>query len=142
MKRDVVAKYEFVRFMPKEFADGTIYISIEFATAAHKCFCGCGNKVVTPLSPAGWEITFDGVSVTFDPSIGNWSFPCQSHYWIRRNRVEWAPRWSKEEITANRRRDRSDQEQYVSQGEAGKEKVSSVKTPESVWRRIRQWLHK
>lgn len=28
------------------------------------------------------------------PSVGNWSFPCQSHYWIDNGRVRWAGRMS------------------------------------------------
>ncbi len=29
----------------------TLYISIPYVTAAHKCPCGCGEEIVTPLSP-------------------------------------------------------------------------------------------
>jgi hypothetical protein len=79
--------HEFVDYMPDVPQEGTLYISIRFATAIHKCCCGCGNEVVTPLSPTDWKLIFDGDTVSLDPSIGNWSFPCQSHYWIRRNNV-------------------------------------------------------
>ena len=27
---------------------------------------------------------------TLDPSIGNWSFACRSHYFMRKGRVVWA----------------------------------------------------
>jgi len=70
------------------------------------CCCGCGREVVTPLSPTDWKPLFDGETISLDPSIGNWSFPCRSHYWIRENRVEWARRWSREEIEGGRARDR------------------------------------
>src|SRR4051812_48089733 len=90
--------HEFVDTMPKILADGVIYVSIPYATTIHKCCCGCGNKVVTPLSPTDWTLSFNGESISLDPSIGNWSFPCQSHYWIRSNRVQWAPRWTSKEI--------------------------------------------
>lgn len=86
-------KYEFVEYVPDELTEGRLYISIAFATALHKCCCGCGREVVTPLAPTGWSLTFDGKTVSLAPSIGNWSYPCQSHYWIRRNNVEWVPRW-------------------------------------------------
>jgi hypothetical protein len=39
--------------------------------------------------------------VSLDPSIGNWSFPCRSHYWIRNNKVRWAENWSQARIDAN-----------------------------------------
>ena len=65
-----------------------------YATTTHLCACGCGNKVVLPLSPADWQLYFDGERVSLTPSIGNWQFPCQSHYWIRRNGIFWADRWS------------------------------------------------
>jgi Family of unknown function (DUF6527) len=103
--RETLLKHEFVEFIPEALNQGTIYVSIAYAIAAHKCCCGCGQEVVTPLSPAEWQLTFDGVSVSLYPSIGNWSFDCQSHYWIERNRVMWARQWSKEEIEGGRDRD-------------------------------------
>jgi Family of unknown function (DUF6527) len=81
----------FVESIPTELDDATIYISIPYATAMHKCCCGCNNIVVTPLSPTDWKLIFDGDTVSLDPSIGNWTYPCKSHYWIKRNRVHWAP---------------------------------------------------
>jgi hypothetical protein len=90
----MVLTYEFVEFIPDDLKEGTIYVSVGFATVAHKCCCGCGNDVVTPLSPTGWNLTFDGKSISLEPSIGNWSFDCRSHCWIRGNRVRWARRWT------------------------------------------------
>lgn len=104
-KREIRA--EFVELMPKELGDGILYISIQYATAIHLCCCGCGNKVVTPFSPTDWRLIFDGESVSLDPSIGNWNFPCQSHYWIERNQIDWAPRWTRSEIDEGRRKDRA-----------------------------------
>lgn len=45
--------------------------------------------------------------------MGNWSYPCQSHYWIEQNEIEWASKWSHEKIAANRARDRADRERYL-----------------------------
>ena len=55
MKAGIVLKHEFVEFIPDELEQGTIYISIRFATASHLCICGCGNKVVTPIRPADFD---------------------------------------------------------------------------------------
>jgi hypothetical protein len=96
---------EFVEFIPEVLEDGKLYISEEYATAVHKCCCGCGLKVVTPLKRTEWKLTRDGQFVTLNPSIGNWSFPCQSHYWIRRNAIKWSYQMTKEEIEAGRRYD-------------------------------------
>jgi hypothetical protein len=82
--------HEFVEFVPEQLAEATLYISMGYATAIHLCLCGCGQRVVTPLSPTDWRLTYDGESVSLDPSIGNWSFRCRSHYVIRRNHVIWA----------------------------------------------------
>lgn len=82
--------HEFVTTVPDDLEGGVLYVSMPYATAIHLCACGCGNQVVTPLSPSGWQLVFDGVSVTLHPSIGNWRLPCRSHYWIRRNNVRWA----------------------------------------------------
>ena len=105
MKPEIVLKHEFVEFIPDDLEQGTIYISIRFATASHLCICGCGNKVVTPIRPTDWTLIFDGKTISLDPSIGNWSFPCQSHYWIRNNRIRWAPKWSHKQIERGRAHD-------------------------------------
>jgi hypothetical protein len=51
MRQEIVLKHEFVEFIPDELKEGTIYVSIRFATATHLCCCGCGSRVVTPLRP-------------------------------------------------------------------------------------------
>jgi hypothetical protein len=105
MKHDFPIRHEFADLIPEALRPGVVYISIPYATAAHSCFCGCGSKVVTPLSRRGWSVTFDGESVSLYPSIGNYGLPCQSHYFVRNDRVEWARVMSQEEVDADRRRD-------------------------------------
>ena len=78
MKQEIAFKHEFVEFIPEELKEGTLYVSIRFATVSHLCACGCKSKVVTPLKPTDWKLIFDGKTISLDPSIGNWSFPCQS----------------------------------------------------------------
>lgn len=95
-------QHVFVDSFPDRLEPGTVYISIPYAIVTHLCCCGCGSEAVTPLGPTEWKLTFDGESVSLHPSIGNWSFPCRSHYWIRNNTVEWAPRWSHGKVAANR----------------------------------------
>jgi len=112
MQREIILKHEFVEYIPEKLEDGTVYVSIAFGTVTHKCCCGCGNEVVTPLSPTDWELTFDGQSISLYPSIGNWGFKCQSHYWIKRNRVKWAYRWSKKQIEAGKLHDRLVKDKY------------------------------
>ena len=87
-------------------------MSIPYATAVHSCFCGCGLKVVTPISPVGWQLTFDGETVTLFPSIGSWSFPCRSHYFIRRDTVVWGEDMSQYEIELGRARDQKARDQH------------------------------
>lgn len=92
-------KFKFVEFVPPNLENGVLYISIEYRTAVHKCACGCGNKVVTPIIPKGWRLTYDGRSVSLYPSIGNWSFNCRSHYFITNNRIRFVKDWKmKKEI--------------------------------------------
>lgn len=119
----VIMKHEFVESIPSSIDENVIYISIQYSTALHKCACGCGNEVVTPLSPTDWKLTFDGESVSLGPSIGNWEFPCQSHYWIKRNRVEWAGQWSKKEIEEGRQQDLAIKEEKYEDASQVTEKV-------------------
>jgi hypothetical protein len=81
-------RHKFVEFIPEQLEEGILYITVEYRTAVHKCVCGCGNKVVTPLSPTDWKMIFDGKCISLYPSIGNWSFDCRSHYFITRNEIQ------------------------------------------------------
>jgi hypothetical protein len=121
MTQDIALKHEFVEFIPEDLKQGTVYISIRFATASHLCACGCKNKVVTPLTPTDWKLIFEGKTISLDPSIGNWSFACQSHYWIRNNCVRWAPKWSQKKIDRGRARDQSAKEKYFRSAEPAAE---------------------
>lgn len=94
---------KFVEFIPKYLEPGVIYVSGEYTTTAHQCACGCGEKVVLPLHPTDWQLSFDGKSITMRPSVGNWSFPCRSHYLITNNRIAWANDWSEGQIRAGRK---------------------------------------
>lgn len=125
MKQEIALKHEFVEFIPEELTEGTVYVSMRFATASHLCVCGCKNKVVTPLRPTDWKLVFDGKTITLNPSIGNWSLPCRSHYWIRNNRVQWAEQWSQARIDAARTHDRWVKDRYLS----GDDTVEDVEPP-------------
>ncbi|HWX98111.1 MAG TPA: DUF6527 family protein [Solirubrobacteraceae bacterium] len=106
MTKAATMSHEFVDELPDEFTDGVLYVSIPFATAGHLCCCGCGNPVYTPLRPNRWRMTFDGESISLEPSVGNWNFPCQSHYWLERGKVRWAPGMTRREIDHMRERAR------------------------------------
>lgn len=82
--------HELVEFIPERLSEGFLYISERYETAVHLCCCGCRQEVVTPLTPTDWSVYFADGSVTLHPSVGNWSYPCRSHYWIRRGAVVWA----------------------------------------------------
>jgi hypothetical protein len=62
-------QHVFVTTIPTELEPGVLYVSVEFATSIHACACGCGNRVVTRLSPQNWQLMFDGRSITLHPSI-------------------------------------------------------------------------
>lgn len=126
--RRVSVSHEFVEFVPPDLEEGVLYVSISYATAIHLCACGCRNRVVTPISPAEWQLLYDGESVSLTPSIGNWEFPCRSHYWIRHNEIKWARSWSDEEIAEGRCRDAEDLEHYFSGKRAETAEVSAPVT--------------
>jgi len=86
---------QYVEFIPESLSDGTLYISRTYKTAVHKCCCGCGEEVVTPLMSTEWTLSTNKDGVSLYPSIGNWSMPCRSHYWIRNSKVIWAGAMSK-----------------------------------------------
>jgi hypothetical protein len=89
----MILTHKFVEYIPEEIQEGVLYISITFRTAIHKCVCGCGNEVVTPISKNGWKLSFDGESVSLSPSIGSWNLACKSHYFITNNHIRMAKSW-------------------------------------------------
>ena len=99
MKHDRLV-HRFVRSIPKELEPGVLYVSMEYATAIHACCCGCGNQVVTPITPKDWQMSFNGESISLSPSIGNWGFPCRSHYFIRKGRVLVVRPWGSSQVVA------------------------------------------
>ncbi|WP_363302850.1 DUF6527 family protein [Hydrogenophaga sp.] len=118
--------------MPPTLAPGILYVSREFETAHHLCACGCGSKVRTPLGPAEWQVDETPQGVTVRPSIGNWQFPCRSHYLIQRGRVVWSDQWSEARVRAGRQRDQERLQAYL-------DREASAK-PSSWWARFRRWL--
>ena len=104
--------HKFVDLIPDNIEPEVLYVSLEYATVAHRCCCGCGLEVITPLSPTDWKLTFNGESVSLWPSIGNWSFPCRSHYWIKFGNVCWSESWSEEKVSSGRQSDRFEKEKF------------------------------
>lgn len=110
-------EHRFVVSIPRKLESGVLYISVEYATAAHSCCCGCGEEVVTPFSPTDWQLTFDGETVSLWPSIGNWNFACRSHYVIERSEVIQALPWSDRRIEQGRFRDNLAKARYYGVGD-------------------------
>jgi hypothetical protein len=148
MTPDVPLSHEFVESVPDVVKERTLYVSIKFATVIHKCCCGCGREVVTPLSPTGWSFTFDGKTLSLHPSIGSWSLPCQSHYWIRNNKAIWAPRWTEAEIRAGRAQEALAKKKYFERVKTPgpKDADGAVAQPGAtnlngnLWQRLKKWF--
>lgn len=75
--------------IPHYLEEGILYVCLECKVAVHLCACGCGEKTVTPLGENGWELHYTDAGVSLSPSIGNFSIPCKSHYFISDNKVVW-----------------------------------------------------
>lgn len=112
LKKQRTIRPEFVEFIPDDVKEGVLYISIRYSTATHRCPSGCGEIVVTPIKPTDWSLIWNGESVSLYPSIGNWSLPCKSHYWIRENKIVWARKWDTSEIELGREIDARNKARY------------------------------
>jgi len=141
-------KHQFVTNLPDRLEPGVLYISIEYATVAHLCCCGCGVEVVTPLTPTDWRMTFDGETISLWPSVGNWNDACRSHYIIERSRVTAALQWSDRHVEAEWQRDRAAKERYYAdEGELAPRETGSLgSAPIPVapmwWSRVKDWFAK
>lgn len=90
--RKVEIKIEWVQQMPdkKDMIQGVVYISEEYGVSIHKCLCGdCAELTVMPINhdhiTTGWDLIKNEEKISFVPSIGNFQFPCKSHYIITNN---------------------------------------------------------
>lgn len=95
----------FVESFPDSLEEGKLYVSMEYASVAHLCACGCGREVVTPLRKDAWRLEYDGQGITLSPSVGSRNLACRSHYYIREGKVQWLPKmdsvgWSNEAIAS------------------------------------------
>jgi hypothetical protein len=133
MMQHLRLKHQFVHYIPERLEPGVLYVSVDYTTAVHSCCCGCGQEVVTPLSPSGWKLIFDGETVSLSPSIGNRNFECRSHYFIERNTViEAKPftcRWSSEEEPA-----------VDTKLEVGGNGATNGSEDSSAWSRLKGWV--
>jgi hypothetical protein len=133
MERVHAVRFEFVEYMPATLDAATLYVSIRFRTTSHLCLCGCGEKVVNPLRPDRWSVTFDGASISISPSVGNSGLPCRSHYWIKQSKVKWLSRMTDEQSAYAFERDgwtyRADEQSAAARG---------PRLPR--WRRALRWL--
>jgi hypothetical protein len=156
MKPEIILTHQFVHAIPEVLAERTVYVSVEFATVAHKCCCGCGSEVVTPLTPTDWKIIFDGETISLEPSIGSWNLPCQAHYWIRRNRVHWARPWTRQEIEGGQAADARGKANHCRSNPAPANPVVNAPLPNpdlasagpvpppprnGAWQKLRRWLY-
>lgn len=119
---------QFVESFPRSLEEGVLYISLKFRSACHRCCCGCGTKIITPLRPTEYRLAERGGLASLYPSIGNWDHPCQSHYVIRDNRVLWVEGMSKAEIARGRAVDEALKSEYF------------AKTRVCWWRKVWKWI--
>lgn len=101
----------FVDSFPTPMEPGVLYVSTRYSTAGDSCACGCGNEVVTKLSPAKWRITYDG-QISLSPSVGAIALPCNFHYFITRGKVDWHRRLSADEAVRALDSDRQSVEKH------------------------------
>ncbi|WP_150112424.1 DUF6527 family protein [Ferrovum myxofaciens] len=137
---------ETVEFIPDRIEEGVLYISDRYHTAVHKCCCGCGKEVVTPLSPAEWSVKRNSNRVSLWPSIGNWSYPCRSHYVIQDSRVIEAKAMTNRQIQRVKVNDRADKAAQIRRTNHAKEVAAIVSkpnaqiTPTHKWKPSINWL--
>ncbi|MBQ7347782.1 MAG: hypothetical protein IJW55_07480 [Clostridia bacterium] len=93
--RQIIYTTERVNSKPAVLKDGVLYVMPHYNLAVHRCMCGCGEEVITPIdenggrSPGFWGWTADGINVSLHPSVGNFQFKCRSHYFLKNGKVQW-----------------------------------------------------
>lgn len=133
-------KHVFVDAMPDKLDEGVLYVCVQYATAAHNCFCGCGHEVVTPIHPTKWKLSFNGVNVSLYPSIGSWSLPCKSHYWLQDGQIMWAESWADDKIQMARAHDNAAQDSYYGRRDEATTLTKNTKKTSFSWKKMTDWF--
>lgn len=110
--KQVRFRHEVVGSIPEVLKPNILYVTKDGDVAGHLCACGCGREVITPLSTTDWSVSFERQGATLFPSIGNWAFPCRSHYFISDGAVVWARAMSAKAIAEGRRRDKARKQRH------------------------------
>jgi len=132
--------HKFVEAIPAHLEEGVLYVSGSRRTAIHLCVCGCGNEVVTPISPTDWQLKFDGETISLTPSIGLWEFKCRSHYWITRSKIRHSGSWTDQQVQEGRKREQKRRDEFYDlQPEAHNEKPS-ISFPKDIPKRKHSWF--
>ncbi len=81
------ATHDFATLIPDELEDGVVY---SLAAVPWPCTAAAAaaESAITPLDPAQWSLTYDGQTVSLDPSIAGGR--CQLGTIITRGVVRWA----------------------------------------------------
>ncbi len=138
-------EHRFVEHIPDELLPGLLYISIEYGSVAHACCCGCGEEIVTPLTPTDWQIIYDGETISLYPSVGSWNLPCRSHYIIKHGRAIEALPWTSKQILAEQRRNHMAKSRYYAEEPNPPEPEelndgSKLAAETSFWAQAIRWL--
>jgi len=126
-----------VEYIPRNPEPGILYVAEEFDAAIHLCACGCGLKVSTPLGPAGWVLSETAGGPSLRPSVGNWQFPCKSHYWIDGGQIVWSLEWTPEQIAAGRQAEESRRQEYY--GNLGRKEAGWLQRLWSWFKSLFRW---
>lgn len=101
----IVSKFDYIfcNRIPNSIDEGMIYVCLECDIVIHKCACGCGEEVATPIDKTyGWTFFYDGEGISLYPSIGNWNYKCKSHYFINNSNVVWINKFRKSKNIVNK----------------------------------------
>lgn len=125
-------EHKIVDCLPDPLVPSVLYTTREGDLAAHLCACGCGSEVITPLLATGWRLTMDRAGASLDPSIGNWTLPCRSHYFITGGRVIWEGDMSQAVVDRGRARDQARKKRYYAERAGEGRAVAPAPQPEEL----------
>lgn len=81
----------------KDLDQDTIYHSPAYKIVRFLCPCGCGHEIMLRTAPEvdvqgrKWKVELIDKKITLHNSVFvSWNGGCQSHFFIRKNQVQWA----------------------------------------------------
>ena len=90
---DRIVQIDSMSELPRRLGNSLFVVGSPPKWAVLRCPCGCGERIDVNLMKSKaprWTLELEQDGASLNPSLWMPADKCESHFWIRRNRICWA----------------------------------------------------